>query len=176
VKAELSPSNAASNRLDRQPWELLESSVQRFDEQHMWASARLIEEIAFLREAEAFVKTLNGGATMAPDFGRQGLCAGMVNERLKDFPSDTAPAHVFQDRHATKTPTGGQWRIVTRLRHKRADADQLSIQEAPNMQGTRSSIARMSAETSRFMGPENAMTQIGGLCGMNGTSFDGQQE
>jgi hypothetical protein len=109
----------------------------------MWASARLIEEIAFLREAEAFVKTLNGGATMAPDFGRQGLCAGMVNERLKDFPSDTAPAHVFQDRHATKTSTGGQWSIITRLRHKRADADQLSIQEAPNMQGTRRSIAQL---------------------------------
>jgi hypothetical protein len=176
VKAELSPSNAASNRLDRQPWELLESSVQRFDEQHMWVSARLIEEIAFLREAEAFVKTLNVGATMAPDFGRQSLCPGMVNEHLKDFPSYTGPAHVFQDGHATNTPTGGQWSIVTRLRHKRADADQLSMQEAPNMQGARRSIARMGAETSRFMGPEDAMTQFVGFCGTNGTSFDGQQE
>lgn len=45
----------------------------------------MIEEIAFLHKAEVFVKTLNVGTTMAPNFGRQDLCAGMANERLKDF-------------------------------------------------------------------------------------------
>jgi len=139
----------------------------------MWASARLIKEIAFLYKTKALVKSLHIGATVAPNFGRQGLCAGMVDERLKDFPSDPGPAHVFQDSHATNTPTGGQWSIVTRLRHDGADADQLSVQEAPNMQGTRPRVARMSAKTSRLMGSENAMTQIVGFCGTNGMSFNG---
>ncbi|GHO63786.1 hypothetical protein KSC_026780 [Ktedonobacter sp. SOSP1-52] len=61
----------------------------------MWASARLIKEIAFLHKTEALVKPLHMSATVAPNFGRQGLCAGMVDERLKDFASDPGPARVF---------------------------------------------------------------------------------
>ena len=72
------------------------SGVQRLDEQHKhrWASAGLIEEIAFLHKAEVFVKTLNVGTTMAPNFDRQDVCAGMVNERLKDFPPPPVPRMV----------------------------------------------------------------------------------
>lgn len=96
----------------------------------------------------------------------------MVNECPKDLPPCTNPARVFQDGHATNTPTGGLRNMVARLRHDGTDADRLPVQEASDMQGARFGIA-WSAKAKRIMGSQDTMAQFVGFCSANGTSLYG---
>jgi hypothetical protein len=149
--------------------------LQRLDHQRMEAGAWALVQIAFLRKAETLVKAFGSDASVTPDLGRQRLCAGVVNERLKDLPAGANPARIRQDGHAANAPAGELRCMVARLRHNRTNADRLPVQEASYMQGARFGIA-WSRETHRVMGSEDTVTQIQGFGSANGTGLDGGQE
>ena len=150
----------------------LAAGMQRFDHQQMWASGRQIKEISFWRKAEALVKAFHVGSTVAPDFGRQGLCAGIVNKRLNDFAACAGSTHVFPHGHTANAPVVWLCRMFARLRQDGANTDQLPVQEGTDMQGTRRCIIRKDACVERLMRSEDTMAQIVGFCSADGVKLD----
>jgi len=59
----------------------LAALMQRFDHQHMWASAGSLKEVAFLHKSETLVKPFDVGAAVAPD-SRSLLCKRLWSQKV----------------------------------------------------------------------------------------------